>query len=126
MDGPRFDALARLVQEASTRRGALRSIVGGAVAPAFAAVGLAAAATTTEAKKKKKKKKKCPACEALPLGAPCTTNLQCCTNETNRLCAIASNATTNTLTCCGGVGAACATTNDCCLDFTCQGGVCDS
>jgi hypothetical protein len=125
VDGPRFDTLTRFVQEASTRRGALTAALAAGAASAVAAAGLALSGGEVEAKKKKRKKK-CPVCESLLSGAPCQTNLQCCTNETNRLCAIASNATTNTRTCCGGVGATCATTADCCLDFTCSGGFCNS
>ena len=126
MDGTRFDTLTRLVQEAGSRREALRAALGGAAASAAVAAGLALSGGEAEAKKKKCKKKKCPVCEALLAGAPCTTNLQCCTNETNMLCAIASNATTNTRTCCGGVGAICVTTDNCCGDFTCNNGFCDS
>jgi hypothetical protein len=126
VDGLRFDTLIRLVQEASTRRGALTAALAAGAASAVAGAGLVLSGSEAEAKKKKKKKKKCPVCAPLLSGAPCQTNLQCCTNETNRLCAIASTATTNTRTCCGGVGATCATTADCCLDFTCSGGVCNS
>ena len=126
MDGTRFDSLTRLVQEAGSRRGALRAALGGAAASAVVAAGLARSGGEAEAKKKKCKKKKCPVCEPLLAGSPCETNLQCCTNETNMLCAFASNATTAAKTCCGGVGATCTTTNDCCLDFTCNGGRCDS
>ncbi len=128
MDGSAFDTLTRLASGASTRRMALRSAIGGTVASAAAAVSLASFGGTAEAKKKKKcKKKKCPACAALFADAPCTTNLQCCTNETNRACAVAENASSGDKTCCGATGATCGGFDGlqtiapfCCADFACS------
>lgn len=119
MDGSVFAKLVRHVGGGSTRRIALRSALGGA---ALAAVGLAASTGETEAKKKKKKCK----CKPKDLGESCTSNKQCCTNETNRLCAIPSSPPSPGTFCCGGVGAQCSSTDDCCGDFTCDGGICDS
>lgn len=120
MDGSAFDKLVRLAGGGSTRRIALKSALGGA---ALAAVGLAASAIETTAKKKKKK---CKKCKGKNLGESCTSNKECCTNETNRLCAIPSDPPSPGTFCCGGVGAQCSSTDDCCGDFTCDGGVCDS
>jgi hypothetical protein len=121
MDGPSFDILGRIARAASTRRAALTS----ALIPAAAGLGVAAfgGGNTIEAKKKKKKKCKC---KAKSLGESCTSNKQCCTNETNRLCAIPSNPSSSQTVCCGGVGAKCTGIDDCCGDFTCDNGVCDS
>lgn len=125
MDGTRFDTLTRLVQEAGSRRGALRAALGGAAASAAVVAGLARSGGEIEAKKKKCKKKKCPACEALIGNAACTTNLQCCPNETNRICAFSSTATTATKTCCGVTGATCTTDADCCAPSACDAGRCN-
>ncbi len=119
MDSPRFDSLVRSVQEAGTRRGALRAALGGATAAAVLAVSRGDAGA-----KKKCKKKKCPKCEALLVGQPCTTNLQCCTNETNNLCAISQGATEQVKTCCGAEGNSCTTDADCCAPVACDNGIC--
>jgi hypothetical protein len=127
MDGPTFDSITRLAQGASTRRGAVTSAIGGATASALAVAGLATLGGSAEAKKnKKKKKKKCPACQPLAAGTPCSTNLECCTNETDHLCAVSSTATSVTKTCCGGVGTPCTSSNQCCNQFSCKSGICDS
>jgi hypothetical protein len=127
MDGSAFDIVTRLAGRASTRRLALRSAIGGSVASAVAAIGIASHAGEAEAKKKKKKKKKCPVCEPLLDNAPCTTNLQCCTNETNRACAVPENAGNSDKKCCGATGAPCGGSNGlntiapfCCADFQCS------
>lgn len=109
MDGLQFDSL--------TRRVALRSAVAGAAATA---IGLAAIGTT-EAKKKKKKKCKCT---SLGFGKPCTTNKECCTNETNLACAVSSAAGNSDKTCCGASDFVCTTNDQCCADFSCQSGSC--
>ncbi len=124
MDGSAFDTLTRLASGASTRRMALRSAIGGSVVSAAAAVSLAAFG---EAEAKKKcKKKKCPVCSPLLDNAPCTTNLQCCTNETNRACAVPANAGNSDKKCCGATGAPCGGTSApfCCADYECTGGFC--
>lgn len=125
MDGLTFDSLTRLVGVASTRRIARRSALGGAAASAIAVAGLAAVATETDAKKKRKK---CKKCKPLAADAPCTTNKQCCTNTTNRACAVAENAGNSDRTCCGALNAVCGGVNDvldtvapfCCADFVCD------
>ena len=127
MDGSSFDTLTRLVGEASTRRHAMRSALTGAAAAAVAAVGLAGLAGDAEAKrKKKKKKKKCPKCKPFAASSPCSTNKQCCTNETNRICAVASNAGNGDTTCCGGTGATCTSNDNCCANYSCSGGFCST
>jgi hypothetical protein len=121
MDGPSFDTFVRLARAAASRRSALKA----ALVPAIAGLGAATLARPS-AVVAKKKKKKCKKCKAKGLGESCTSNKECCTNETNRLCAIASNELGDDLTCCGGVGASCSSTNDCCGDFTCDSGTCQS
>lgn len=121
MDDIRFDALSRLVDGVGTRRVALRTALAGVVA-----VGVTAAGSAVEAKKKKKKK--CKKCKALAADASCSTNKQCCTNETNRACAVAENASNNDTTCCGALNAVCGGINDdldtvspfCCAEFACN------
>src|SRR4051812_36502746 len=65
MDASRFDGLTRSLGN-SSRRSALRSVVGGG---AVAAAGLLAAAPASEAKKKKHKKH-CPNCPDCPAPSP--------------------------------------------------------
>jgi hypothetical protein len=130
MDGPRFDSFARFVGEASNRRAALKAALGGATAATIAAVSLATGASESEAKKKKKKKKKkkCAVCQPLTADAPCSTNLQCCTNDTNRACATPENASNSDKTCCGSTGATCGGRDGnldtiapfCCAGFSCS------
>lgn len=120
MDSTAFNTLARLARAAGSRRLAVKA----ALVPALA--GLGSAIAHPSSMEAKKKKKKCKKCKAKGLGEACTSNKECCTNETNRLCAIPSDPSSSQTVCCGGVGAACASTDDCCGDFTCEGGVCDS
>jgi hypothetical protein len=116
MDGSRFDALTRMIGGAGTRRSAL-----GAAAATGAVVGLAALSGTAEAKKghKKCKKKKC---KPFAAGSLCSTNKQCCANETNRICALARGF--DQTICCGGTGAGCTTDDSCCRQFSCVAGAC--
>lgn len=122
MDGSQFDSLMRVVGRVSTRRTTLRSALGGAAATAAAAVGFTAIAGDVAAKKKKCKK--CPKCESLDFGQPCSTNQQCCTNETNMICAVPSNAGNSDTKCCGAKGFSCNSNDSCCGDFTCKDGFC--
>ncbi len=122
MDGSTFDTLTRLASNASTRRTAVRSVIGGSVVSAAAAVGLAS--LTDDASAKKKCKKKCPKCESLTFGAACQTNLQCCTNETNMACLTVNGAGNSDRTCCGSLGFACTELNDCCQNYECSNGTC--
>jgi hypothetical protein len=71
----------------------------------------------------KKKKKKCKKCQAVLQGQPCTSNKDCCADETKNLCAF-TFASTDTLVCCGGEGATCSIDNDCCFSGACDGGFC--
>jgi hypothetical protein len=121
MDGPSFDTLARFARAAASRRNALKS----AFIPALAGLG-AASFLDGGNSAAKKKKKKCKKCKGKNLGDSCTSNKECCTNETNLLCAIPSNPSSDNTECCGGVGAKCNNTDDCCGDFTCEDGFCDS
>jgi hypothetical protein len=121
MDGLQFDSLTRLVGAVSTRRFALRATLGGAAA----AVGLAAMAGESAAKKKKRKK--CKKCKPLDADASCTTNKQCCTNETNRACAVPENASSSDKTCCGALNGECGGFDGmstiapfCCADYVCS------
>jgi hypothetical protein len=125
MDGLRFESLTRIVDAVSTRRIALRSALAGAAASGVAAVGLTSSSSDTEAKKKKKK---CKKCKPLDADAPCNTNKQCCTNETNRACAIPVNDSGGDRTCCGALDAVCGGQDGigddvapfCCAEFVCQ------
>jgi hypothetical protein len=125
MDGSRFDKLTQLVGGISTRRIALQSLLGGTAASAIAVVGLKA--TTGESAAKKHKKKKCK-CKPLDADAPCSSNKQCCTNDTNRACAVAVNASNSDTTCCGALNAECGGHNEddddvapfCCAGFDCN------
>lgn len=125
MDGLRFDSLTRIVDAVSTRRIALRSVIAGAAASGMAAVGLITSRSDAEAKKKKKK---CKKCKPLDADAPCNTNKQCCTNETNRACAPPVNDAGGDTTCCGALDAVCGGQDDidddvapfCCAEFFCQ------
>jgi hypothetical protein len=120
MDGSSFDSLVRLARAAASRRNAVKA----ALFPAVTGVG--AALIAPRLSEAKKKKKKCKKCKAKDLGQTCSTNKECCTNETNRLCAIPSNPSSGQTVCCGGVGAKCSSTDDCCGDFVCENGVCDA
>jgi hypothetical protein len=121
MDGLKIASLTRLVGAVGTRRIALKSALGGAAASVSAARGLG------ETEAKNKKRKKCKKCQPLAADAPCTTNKQCCTNETNRACAVAENAGNDDKTCCGGLDAECGGFDAmdvpvapfCCADFSC-------
>ena len=126
MDGSRFDNLTQLIGGISTRRIAVRSALGGVAASAIAAVGLKATSGDTAAKKKRKKKK-CK-CKPLNADAPCSSNKQCCTNETNRACAVAENASNSDTTCCGALNGECGGINGdgdtvapfCCANYVCN------
>jgi hypothetical protein len=121
MDGSAIDRLARTLAMAS-RRHALRMALGGAAA---ATTGmLAPGPSKAKNRRKRKGKKTCgPApCDALPSGATCQTTLQCCPNETNRICAYPADRPGPI--CCGVLGATCATITDCCAGFACDTGRC--
>lgn len=121
MDGSRFDSLTRLVGGPGTRRNTLRSALGVA-ASTLAVVGLAALSGEADAKKRKRCKR-CKRCAPQAAGSLCTTNNQCCTNETNRICSVAQGSSGTTI-CCGGTGATCTSNENCCRHFSCVVGFC--
>jgi len=116
MDRTGFDRLCRLVGVGSTRRAALKTVFGGAT---LAAVGAHSAASETTASKHKKQCR----CKAKKLGETCTSNKQCCTNETDHICSF-KNGGGLSLRCCGALGASCRGDTDCCNSFGCGGGTC--
>jgi hypothetical protein len=124
MDESRFDRLAQLIGSIGTRRDALRSALTAVAAPATAAVGLGAMTSESTAKKKKKKCK----CKPLDADAPCSSNKQCCTNQTNRACAVAENASNSDTTCCGALNGECGGFDNedntvapfCCANYECN------
>jgi hypothetical protein len=127
MDGSRFDALTQLVGGASTRRTTLRSALG-AAASTVALMGLVALSGETDAKQNKQRRRckrrlRRERCKPQAAGSLCTTNEQCCTNETNRICAVAPGSSSTTL-CCGGTGAPCTSDETCCRHYTCVVGFC--
>jgi hypothetical protein len=98
-----------------TRRGALRAALAGG---ALAAVGVASGASA-----KKRNRKRCR-CTPRALGELCSTNKQCCANQTNRICALKNGEGAVATRCCGGLGASCDETTDCCNNFDCEDGSC--
>jgi hypothetical protein len=119
MDASRFDRLVQVVGGGS-RRTALRTALGGAT---VAAAGLLASTTGIGAKKKKRKKKcQTKTCQGKAQGEACTTNKECCANETQLACARASGV--NQPVCCGTLGAPCGVDGKCCLGFECFSGQC--
>ena len=134
MDGSRFDSLTRLVSQASSRRNTLRSALGAAAASTVAVVGLTALSSETDAQNRNRnrnrnnnrnrnRRRRCERCRPRAAGETCTTNEQCCTDKTNRICAQAPG-TGGTTICCGGTGASCTSTAQCCRHFSCVFGFC--
>jgi hypothetical protein len=105
MDVSRFDTLTRLIGRGRSRRDVL------VAAMASSAVGIAALAPglseDTAAKKKKRKKKRCK-----KDGAACSSDKQCCTSKTKRICDVPKNAGNSDTVCCGGQGAKCGGVDD--------------
>ena len=130
VEGSRFDALTRHVGQVTTRRGTLRSALGAGLATA-AAVGLAMPAGAARGGNNRcknrlrqcKQKLRQERCEPRPFGATCSTNEQCCTDKTGQICALHGGPGTPTV-CCGGTGASCFASSDCCRHFSCSGGFC--
>jgi hypothetical protein len=122
VDGSRFDSVSRLVGAATTRRTTLRSAVGAAAASTVALVGLAALSGETDAADRRRRRR-CRRCRGRGLGEACSRNDQCCTNETNRICALNTPSATTTV-CCNGTGVACSINADCCHHFQCSSGFC--
>jgi hypothetical protein len=111
-------SFVRLIMASAPRRGLLTS----ALAPAVAGLG-ALPLLTAGPVAAKKKKKKCKKCQAVLQGQPCTSNKDCCANETKNLCAF-TFASPDSLVCCGGQGASCTIDDDCCFSGACDGGFC--
>jgi len=64
--------------------------------------------------------------KAKALGESCSSNEQCCTNQTNRICGLRNGAVTGQR-CCGALGAKCGDSKDCCFGFGCgNDGFCHS
>ena len=105
MDQEQFDEIIRSIVGPGTRRDALRSLLGGALA----ALGLAAPFAEADAKrKKKKKKKKNNGNRCLTEDSPCTNDGQCCTAQTKLICEVPFGASNgDDLECCRGAGAVC-------------------
>jgi hypothetical protein len=114
MDGSGIARVFRHIDAGRTRRTALTTALGGVV---LAATGAASRSPETVAKKKKR----CQ-CKAKAVGEICTSNKQCCTNQTNHICAVLQGQ--NQLRCCGGLGAKCPTVGGCCAGFNCLSGRC--
>jgi hypothetical protein len=114
MDDAGIARVHRHIDAGRTRRTALTTALGGA---ALAALGATSRSPETVAKKKKR----CQ-CKAKAVGEICTSNKECCTNQTNHICAIRPSQ--NGLRCCGGLGAKCPAVGDCCAGFNCLSGRC--
>jgi hypothetical protein len=130
MESTRFDQIAATVAQNRTRRTMLR-LLGTA---ALGAGGLSLLgrdegdARRRRGKKKHKHGKGKGAERCLKAGDLCEHDEQCCTDETGRICEVASNASNSDTTCCGGLGATCGGANAdldalspfCCADLTCS------
>lgn len=102
MDSTKFDAVARRMASGLSRREALRGLAAGAVVAAAGAVGLGV--VSADAKKKPKRCKKA--------GARCTSNKQCCTGKTKRICEVPTGGSNSDTFCTGGTGAKCGGANE--------------
>jgi hypothetical protein len=111
LDGSRFDRLVQVVG-GSSRRLALRTAFGGVAL----AAGLLAPAAGGDARKKRKCKKKC---RGRAQGETCTTNKDCCANETRLACSQSNSAGTAAV-CCGANDGPCNDDGDCCLGLECS------
>jgi hypothetical protein len=115
MDDHDFDTITRLVGR--SRRELLRA----AGASALAALGLATLLDPDAVGAKKGgRKRRRRRCKPKPPLSACTTDKDCCTKKTKRVCAIPFGGGQGDPTvCCGSAGAACATPDQCCDGFTC-------
>jgi hypothetical protein len=120
MDASAFDRLT-LLAGGSSRRGALKTALGGAT---LAAAGVLTSAGAHAKRRRKKCKKKCPTCSGKSLGQVCARTSECCATQTNLACAFTSASNEETV-CCGTTGVPCpGGDGDCCFDFDCDDGVC--
>lgn len=110
--------MTQLVVDGS-RRGMLRTAITGAAASALAGIGLASGAIDATAARGKNKKKE--RCKPKPVGTLCETNKDCCCNK-NQICSTPCDGAPGTTpsVCCGGKGATCDTSFDCCFNFICN------
>jgi hypothetical protein len=119
MDGSSSGFPVPVAAADAPRRGLLKS----ALAPVIAGLAAIWLGNAENAAAKTRKKKKCKKCQAVLQGQPCTSNKDCCANETKNLCAF-TFASPSDLVCCGGQGASCSIDDDCCFSGACDGGVC--
>jgi len=134
MDDQRFDTLVRSLPVAASRRAVGHSVAATVFGGVLGVLGLAEAGANGRKRGGKKHDGKkhgdddhrgCPTCKPLAADAPCTSNRQCCPNETNRICSRPTNAVAATpTTCCGGLNAVCGsavpTAPFCCAGFVCS------
>ena len=101
MESSRFDAMTRLIGRGRTRRNVLETAMVSAAGLGVVVLGLPELA---EARKRKKgnKKKRCK-----KAGAACSSDKQCCTDKTNRICDVPHGASNSDTACCGGEGVTC-------------------
>ena len=128
MDTARFDRIASTFAATRTRRGTLHLL--GAMALAVGGLNLLGPDEGAAKRRKKKNKGKGKGKgkdRCFSAGAPCSSDAQCCTDTTKRICEVAGNAGNSDTTCCGGLGATCGGANEdgdalgpfCCADFAC-------
>ncbi len=101
MEHTRFDRLVTSLGSGASRRGVLQLLAGAGGGGLAMAAGLSA----TDAKKKKKR------CKPRASGAPCSSDKQCCTKKTKRICEVPQDASSSDTVCCGGEGAPCGGVN---------------
>jgi hypothetical protein len=126
VDGPRFDALTRLIGTTRSRREVLRSALGG-TALGIGGILLVQSADTKAKNKGKRKRKRKKARVCLDAGDACTNSAECCPDTTKRICEGLRNAGHSGRECCGGVGAECGGKDGeddippfCCKNFGCN------
>ena len=118
MNDPAIDRFARLLGADATRRGAVHALMGTAlVAPLGLDSWLTVAAAAAKGKGKKRRR-----CKPKPAGTPCTTDKDCCTTKTGRVCRQPAFSTGQEPTvCCATLDEPCpGGTRDCCDGFACD------
>lgn len=115
MDTSPFKKVVRLLGVDGSRRGVLRNALTGAAAAAGAGMGLASQPAEPAGAKKKKR------CKPKPPGTACASNKDCCC-QANQICSTAclGNPGVDPSVCCGGKGASCSASTDCCFNFVCN------
>jgi hypothetical protein len=114
-------AMTRLAtaEAGRSRRLAVKTVLGGVT---VATKGWLTATSSAAKKKRRKKCKKRP-CQGKAPGESCTSNQECCANETGLACAAPNSASTVGV-CCGAQGASCTGSADCCNGLSCLSGRC--